>query len=366
MLTTDLALKMDPVYHGISKRFYENSDEFSDAFAKAWYKLTHRDIGPYVRCLGPFVPKEPQLWQDPIPKVDHKLVGEKEIGELKQKLLASDISISQLVKTAWASASTFRGTDNRGGANGCRLRLEPQRQWVVNEPKKLTKTLNALEEIMNNFNKSQTNGTRISLSDLVVLGGCAAVEKAALKAGTKLIVEFNPGRMDASTEQTDVESFSVLEPTSDGFRNYHDAKNERTSSELLLDKAQMLKLNANEMTVLVGGMRALNAICGESEMGILTKTPGTLTNDFFVNLLDMEISWNSSDIDKEVFEGRDIKNGKLIWRASSVDLLFGSNSQLRAISEVFASDDSKQDFVRQFTQVWSKVMDLDRFELKNS
>jgi catalase-peroxidase len=363
MFTTDLALKMDPTYAAISKRFHENPDEFADAFAKAWYKLTHRDMGPRSRCLGPLVPAEPQLWQDPVPDVSHELIGEQDIADLKGKILASGLSISQLVSTAWASAATFRGTDNRGGANGARIRLAPQKDWEVNNPAELGKVLKTLEQIQNDFNSSQADGKMVSLADVIVLGGCAAVEEAAKKAGHDVQVPFSPGRTDALQEQTDVDSFAVLEPTADGFRNYLRNGHNRRAEELLVDRAQMLTLTAPEMTVLVGGMRVLNANVGQSELGVFTKQPETLTNDFFVNLLSMNTEWQRSSQCEHVFEGRDHGTDELKWTGTAVDLVFGSNSQLRAIAEVYSCDDSQQAFVRDFVAAWDKVMNLDRFDL---
>ncbi len=362
MLTTDLALKVDPIYGPISKRFHENPDQLADAFARAWYKLIHRDMGPVSRLLGPWVP-EPQLWQDPIPEVDHELIGEEDIAALKGKLLASGLSISQLVFTAWASAASFRGTDKRGGANGARIRLAPQRDWEVNDPTELAKALQTLEAIQQDFNSSQSGGKKVSLADLIVLGGCAAVEQAAKNAGHDVTVPFAPGRTDASQEQTDVESFAVLEPTADGFRNYLRPKEKLPPEQLLLDRANLLTLTANEMTVLVGGMRALNANFGQSAHGVFTARPETLTNDFFVNLLDMGTEWKASASAENEYEGRDRATGEVKWTATAVDLVFGSNSQLRAISEVYACDDSKEKFVRDFVTAWDKVMNLDRFDL---
>jgi len=363
MFTTDLALRMDPDYAKISKRFHENPNEFADAFSKAWYKLTHRDIGPRSRCLGSLVPTEPQLWQDPVPDVGHELIGEQDIANLKGKILASGLSISQLVSTAWASAATFRGTDKRGGANGARIRLAPQKDWEANQPAELGNILQALEQIQNDFNASQSDGKMVALADLIVLGGCAAVEEAAKKAGHEVQVPFSPGRADASQEQTDVDSFSVLEPTADGFRNYFRDGHTRTAEELLVDRAQMLTLSAPEMTVLVGGMRVLNASVGQSELGVFTKRPETLTNDFFVNLLGAGTEWKKSSRCEHFYEGRDQGSGELQWTASAVDLVFGSNSQLRAIAEVYACDDSQQAFVQDFVAAWAKVMNLDRFDL---
>jgi len=363
MFTTDLSLKMDPIYAPISKRFHESPEEFADAFAKAWYKLTHRDMGPRTRCLGPLVPAEPQLWQDPVPDVTHDLIGEQDIVALKGKILASGLSISQLVSTAWASAATFRGTDKRGGANGARIRLAPQKDWEVNNPAELGKVLQALEKIQTEFNSLQPNGKMVSLADVIVLGGCAAVEEAAKNAGHDVQVPFSPGRTDASLEQTDVDSFAVLEPTADGFRNYLGVGHQRSAEELLVDRAHMLTLTAPEMTVLVGGMRVLNANAGQSELGVFTKRPEVLTNDFFVNLLDMNTKWQASSTSEHVFEGRDHGTGELKWTGTAVDIVFGSNSQLRAIAEVYACDDSQQAFVRDFVAAWDRVMNLDRFDL---
>ncbi len=357
MFTTDLALKMDPIYGPISKRFHENPDQFADAFARAWYKLTHRDMGPITRCLGPLVPAEPQLWQDPVPKVDHELIGDQDIAALKEKILASGLSISQLISTAWASAATFRGTDKRGGANGARIRLAPQKDWDVNNAADLGKALQTLEQVQKDF------GKQVSLADLIVLGGCAAVEQAAKNAGHDVQVPFSPGRTDASQEQTDVESFAVLEPTADGFRNYFGSGHTRSAEELLVDRAHMLTLTAPEMTVLVGGMRVLNANAGSSELGVFTKRSETLTNDFFVNLLDMNTQWKVSPKCEHLFEGHDSGTGELKWTGTAVDLVFGSNSQLRAIAEVYACDDSQKTFVSDFVAAWEKVMNLDRFDL---
>ena len=363
MFTTDLALRTDPIYEPISRRFHENPDEFAEAFAKAWYKLTHRDMGPRSRCLGPLVPEEPQLWQDPVPAVDHELIGAHDIANLKGRILESGLSLSQLVSTAWASAATFRGTDKRGGANGARIRLAPQKDWEVNQPEELSKVLPSLEQIRSDFNEAQSNGKRVSLADLIVLGGCAAVEEAAKKAGHELEVPFMPGRTDALAEQTDVDSFAVLEPTADGFRNYLRDGHARTAEELLVDRAHMLMLSAPEMTVLVGGLRVLNANVGGSELGVLTKQPGSLTNDFFVNLLSMDTEWKKSARCEHFYEGRDRGTGELKWTGSAVDLVFGSNSQLRAIAEAYACDDSQPAFVRDFIAAWDKVMNLDRFDL---
>ena len=364
MFTSDLALRMDPIYEPISRRFYENPDELSVAFAKAWFKLTHRDMGPYVRGLGSLVPSEAQLWKDPIPSVNHELVNEDDVAELKEVILKSNLSISQLVQTAWASAATYRGTDKRGGANGARIRLEPQKNWAVNNPGELSKALNTLEEIQKTFNNKQSNGKLISLSDVIVLGGCAAVEVAASKAGHDLGVPFAPGRTDALQEQTDIESFAVLEPKADGFRNYVEHGQQRSTAELLIDKAQMLNLTAPEMTVLIGGMRVLDANILNSKHGVFTKRSETLSNDFFVNLIDMSTEWKKSSDSDEVFEGYDRSSGELKWTGTSVDLALGSNSQLRAISEVYASNDGKQAFAKDFINAWSKVMNNDRFDLK--
>jgi catalase-peroxidase len=363
MLTTDLSLLADPEYKKISRRFYEHPDEFADAFARAWFKLTHRDMGPISRYLGPLVPKEHLIWQDPVPAVDHALIGEQDIVALKAKIIASGLSISQLVTTAWASASTFRGSDKRGGANGARIRLAPQKDWEVNQPAELAKVLQRLEAIQKDFNGVQSSGKKVSLADLIVLGGCAAVEKAAKKAGHEVKVPFSPGRTDASQEQTDVHSFAPLEPTSDGFRNYLRKGLEGSAAELLVDRANLLTLTAPEMTVLIGGMRVLNANFGHSEDGVFTKRPETLTNDFFVNLLDMNTKWQKSSTSEGVLEGRDRATGKLKGTGTVVDLVFGSNSQLRALAEYYACGDSQQAFVRDFVAAWSKVMNLDRFDL---
>ena len=363
MLTTDLALRMDPAYAPIAKRFLENPEELADAFARAWYKLTHRDMGPRTRCLGPLVPAEPQLWQDPVPDVDHELIGAKDIADLKGRVLASGLPVSQLVSTAWVSASTFRGTDKRGGANGARIRLAPQNNWEVNGPSEVAEVLAILEGIQGDFNSSQSGGKRVSIADLIVLGGCAAVEQAARNAGHDVRVPFSPGRTDASQEQTDADSFAVLEPTADGFRNFRGNGHRRSAVELLVDRACMLTLTAPEMTVLVGGMRALDANFGRSELGVFTRRPETLTNDFFVNLLDMNTEWQPSVAVEDQFEGRDRRTGELRWTGTRVDLVFGSDSQLRAISEVYACDDSHRAFVRDFVAAWDKVMNLDRFDL---
>ena len=362
MLTTDLALKLDPTYGPIAKRFHENPDQLAEAFAKAWYKLLHRDMGPVSRYLGPWVP-EPQLWQDPVPPVAHELIGEADVAVLKGKILASGLSISRLVSTAWAAAASFRGTDKRGGANGARIRLAPQRQWEVNEPAELGKALQALEKIQQDFNKSQSGGKRVSLADLIVLGGCAAVEQAAKNAGYTITVPYAPGRTDASQEQTDVESFAVLEPAADGFRNYLRPGETLSPETLLLDRAFMLTLTAPQMTVLIGGMRALNANFGQSPHGVFTERPETLTNDFFVNLLDMRTEWKASGSAKHVYEGRDRTTGKVKWTATAADLVFGAHAQLRALAEVYACNDAREMFVRDFVAAWDKVMNLDRFDL---
>ncbi|MDH3732942.1 MAG: catalase/peroxidase HPI [Gemmatimonadota bacterium] len=363
MLTTDLALRMDPIYGPISKRFLENPDEFADAFARAWYKLTHRDMGPRSRCLGSEVPAETPIWQDPTPAVDHEPVDDGDVAALKEKILASGLTVSQLAATAWASAATFRGSDKRGGANGARVRLAPQKDWAVNDPTQLASVLETLEGLRADFSGAQSNGKRISLADLIVLGGCAAVEAAARGAGHDVQVSFSPGRTDASQEQTDVASFGVLEPLADGFRNYVGSEQGKRPEELLIDRAQLLTLTAPEMTVLVGGMRALNANSGGSELGVFTDRPGTLTNEFFVNLLDVGTEWEAVNEDERVFEGRDRETGEVKWTGTGVDLVFGSNSQLRAIAEVYASDDAGSAFVRDFVAAWEKVMDLDRFDL---
>jgi catalase-peroxidase len=371
MLTTDLSLRVDPIYEKISRHFLENPQEFADAFAKAWFKLTHRDMGPRSRYLGPLVPAEPLLWQDPVPAVDHPLIGEQDVAALKARILASGLSISQLVTTAWASAATFRGSDKRGGANGARIRLAPQKDWEVNQSTELAKVLQTLEAIRKDFNGTQSGvhssgkpgGKKVSLADLIVLGGCAAVEEAAKKAGHDVKVPFSPGRTDASQEQTDVASFAVLEPTADGFSNYIRKGHEGSAAELLVDRASLLTLSAPEMTVLIGGMRALNANFGQSKHGVFTKRPEILTNDFFVNLLDMNTKWQKSATSEGVLEGRDRATGELKWTGTVVDLVFGSNSQLRALAEVYACSGSQQAFVRDFVAAWSKVMDLDRFDL---
>jgi catalase-peroxidase len=363
MFTTDVALKVDPVYAEISKRFYENPKELEEAFAKAWYKLTHRDMGPVSRLLGSEIP-EPQLWQDPVPEVDHELIDEQDITALKGEILASGLSISDLISTAWTSASTFRGSDHRGGANGARIRLAPQKDWQVNEPARLAKVIGTLEQIQEEFNQVQSGGKKVSLADLIVLGGCAAVERAAENAGYAVTVPFSPGRTDATQEMTDVESFAVLEPPADGFRNYvNHERLDRPAEELLVDRANLLTLTAPEMTVLIGGMRVLNTNHGSAPLGVFTKRPGTLTNDYFVNLLDMSTAWQKSTRCEHFFEGRDRQTGDVQWTATSVDLVFGSNSQLRAISEVYAASDGGEKFVRDFVAAWNKVMNLDRFDL---
>ena len=362
MLTTDLSLRFDPAYEKISRRFHENPDQFADAFARAWFKLTHRDMGPLSRYLGPLIPKEELIWQDPIPAVDHTLIDEQDIASLKSRLLASGLSISQLVTTAWASSATFRGSDKRGGANGARIRLAPQKDWEVNQPAELAKVLQKLEAIQKDFNGTQSGGKKVSLADLIVLGGCAAVEAAAKKAGQEVKVPFSPGRMDASQQQTDVESFAFLEPAADGLRNYVRKGLEGSAAELLVDKAQLMTLTAPEMTVLIGGLRVLNVNVGQSRHGVFTKRPETLTNDFFVNLLDMKTQWQKSAVEG-VLEGRDRSKGDLKWTGTVVDLVFGSNSQLRALVEVYACSDSQEVFVRDFVAAWNKVMNLDRFDL---
>jgi catalase-peroxidase len=363
MNTADMSLRMDPIYEPIARRFQKYPEEFADAFARAWFKLTHRDMGPRARCLGPEVPTEELIWQDPIPAVDHDLIDEKNITDLKNKILNSGLSISELVSTAWASASTFRGSDRRGGANGARIRLTPQKDWEVNQPAKLKKTLQILEGIQREFNDAQPGGKKVSLADLIVLGGCAGVEQAAKKAGHDVIVPFTPGRMDASQEQTDAQSFAVLEPVADGFRNYQKAKYSVSAEELLVERAQLLTLTAPEMSVLVGGMRVLNANFGQTQHGVFTMQREALTNDFFVNLLDMRTTWNAISEDHDVFEGRDRATGELKWTGTRVDLIFGSNSQLRALAEVYACEDSQKKFVQDFVAVWNKVMNLDRFDV---
>ena len=361
MLTTDLALRFDPVYEPISRRFHENPEEFADAFARAWFKLTHRDMGPIARYLGPEVPQETLLWQDPIPAVTHELIGAEDVAALKRQILDSGLTVSQLVSTAWASASTFRGSDKRGGANGARIRLEPQNGWEVNDPDQLATVLRTLEGVQASFNADRTD-KQVSLADLIVLAGCAGVEQAAREAGHEVEVPFTPGRADASQEDTDVESFSALEPTVDGFRNYLGKGHRLPAEYLLLDRANLLTLSAPEMTVLVGGLRVLGANSGQSSLGVLTRTPGTLTNDFFVNLLDLGTTWHATDESQEMFEARDA-GGQVTWTGSRVDLVFGSNSELRALAEVYASDDAKEKFVHDFVAAWVKVMNLDRYDV---
>jgi catalase-peroxidase len=362
MLTTDLALRFDPAYEKISRRFYENPEEFADAFARAWFKLLHRDMGPRSRYLGPWVP-EPQLWQDPVPDVDHELIGEQDIAALKRQILDSGLSIPELVSTAWNAAASFRGTDKRGGANGARIRLAPQKEWEPNEPSRLAKVLKGLERIQQEFNRSQSGGKKVSLADLIILGGCAAIEQAARNAGQNVTVPFAPGRTDASQEQTDVDTFDVLEPVADGFRNYMRAGDPLSPETRLLDRANLLRLTAPEMTVLVGGMRALNANFGQSKHGVFTDRPETLTTDFFVNLLDMSTAWSPSASEENVYEGRDRATGELKWTATAADLVFGAHSQLRALAEVYACDDATEKFVRDFVAAWDKVMNLDRYDL---
>jgi len=363
MTTADLSLRFDPGFEPIARRFRDNPDQFADAFARAWFKLTHRDMGPRCRYLGPEVPAEELIWQDPLPAVDHKLIDERDIAELKAKVLASGLSIPELVSTAWASASTFRGSDKRGGANGARIRLAPQKDWAVNQPARLARVLKTLDAVRETFNRSQSGGKKVSLADLIVLGGCAAVEAAAKKAGHDVTVPFTPGRTDASQEQTDADSFSVLEPAADGFRNYQKARFSVPAEELLVDRAQLLTLTAPEMTVLVGGLRVLGASVGQSQHGVFTERPAALTNDFFVNLLDMRTAWKPASDAGDVFEGHDRATGELKWTATRVDLVFGSNSQLRAVAEVYACADSQEKFVQDFVAAWSKVMNLDRFDL---
>jgi catalase-peroxidase len=363
MLTTDLSLRFDPAYEKISRRFLANPDQFADAFARAWFKLTHRDMGPRTRYLGPEVPKEELIWQDPIPAVNHKLIGAKEIALLKAEILASGLSVSELVSTAWAAASTFRGSDKRGGANGARIRLAPQKDWEVNQPPQLAKVLKTLEGIQSAFNGAQSDGKKVSLADLIVLSGCAGVEQATKNAGHNVTVPFTPGRMDASAEQTEVESFAVLEPIADGFRNYLKGKYSIPAESLLVDKAQLLTLTAPEMTVLVGGMRVLKTNFGGAQHGVFTRRPEALTNDFFVNLLDMGTEWKPVSPDADVFEGRDRKTGAVKWTGSRVDLVFGSHSQLRALAEVYGSSDAEEKFLHDFVAAWNKVMNLDRFDL---
>lgn len=361
MLTTDLALRYDPLYGPISKRFYENPDQFADAFARAWFKLTHRDMGPRVRYLGAEVPQEELIWQDPVPAADYDLINDNDIADLKKELLNSGLSIAALVSTAWASASTFRGSDKRGGANGARVRLAPQKYWEVNNPAQLSEVLSKIESIQAAFNSKQKGNKKVSIADLIVLGGCAAIEKAALDAGHKVIVPFTPGRTDASEAQTDISSFAVLEPMADGFRNYKKKGQQAAAEELLIDKAQLLTLTAPEMTALVGGMRVLGATYNGSNWGILTKRPQQLTNDFFVTLLDINTTWKKSSQDENIFEGMDRRTGSLQWTASRVDLIFGSNSELRALCEVYACEDGEKKFVDDFVAAWNKVMNLDRF-----
>jgi len=363
MTTADLSLRFDPIYEPIARHYLENPEEFADAFARAWFKLTHRDMGPRSRYLGPEVPAEELIWQDPVPAVDHEIIDGQDISNLKGKILASDVSVSRLVYTAWASASTFRGSDKRGGANGARIRLSPQKDWEVNQPSQLKAVLQILEKIQKEFNNSQSGGKKVSLADLIVLGGCAGIEQAAKNAGYNIIVPFTPGRTDASQEQTDVESFAVLEPKADGFRNYQKSKYAVSAEELLVDRAQQLTLTAPEMTVLIGGMRVLNTNFGQSRHGVFTERPETLTNDFFVNLLDMSIEWKPTSKDKDVFEGHDCATGKLKWTGTRVDLIFGSNSQLRALAEVYGCEDSQEKFLHDFVVVWDKIMNLDRFDL---
>jgi len=363
MSTADMAMRMDPIYEPISRRYMENPEEFADAFARAWFKLTHRDMGPRARYLGPEVPTEELIWQDPVPAVTHRLISKRDAAVLKEKILASGLSVSQLVSTAWASASTFRGSDKRGGANGARIRLAPQKDWEVNQPARLRKVLKSLEGIREEFNSAQSGGKKVSLADLIVLGGCAGVEKAARDAGHKVTVPFAPGRTDASREQTDVQAFAVLEPAADGFRNYLKARYSVKAEELLVDRAQLLTLTAPEMTVLVGGLRVLGANFKQSRHGVFTKRPETLTNDFFVNLLDMGTEWKAASETDDLFEGRDRATGKLKWTGTRVDLIFGSNSQLRAIAEVYACEDSQKAFVSDFAAAFGKVMNLDRFDL---
>jgi catalase-peroxidase len=363
MTTADLSLRFDPIYEPIARRYLANPEQFADAFARAWFKLTHRDMGPRSRYLGPEVPAEELLWQDPVPAADHKLIDAQEIAALKGKILAAGLTVSELVSTAWASASTFRGSDKRGGANGARIRLAPQKDWAVNQPAQLAKVLQALEEIQAGFNRAQSGGKKVSLADLIVLGGCAAIEHAAQNAGRQVTVPFTPGRTDASQEQTDVASFAVLEPQADGFRNYLKRKYSVSAEELLVDRAQLLTLTAPEMTVLVGGLRVLNTNFGQSPHGVFTKRPETLTNDFFVNLLDMGTTWQAAAGEDDVFEGRDRKSGELKWTGTRIDLIFGSNSQLRAVAEVYGCQDSQEKFLNDFVAAWDKVMNLDRFDL---
>ena len=363
MTTADLSLRFDPIYEPIARRFHQDPEAFAEAFARAWFKLTHRDMGPKARYLGPEVPAEDLIWQDPIPAVNHKLINKQDIASLKSQILASGLSVSELVSTAWASASTFRGSDKRGGANGARIRLAPQKDWAVNQPKQLAKVLKTLERIRKAFNNAQTGGKKVSRADLIVLAGCAGVEQAAKNAGHKVTVPFTPGRMDASQNQTDVESFAVLEPEADGFRNYQKTAFTISAEEMLVDKAQLLTLSAPEMTVLIGGLRVLGANVGGAQHGVFTKQAGKLTNDFFVNLTDMSIVWKPTSEAADTFEGRNRKTGDLKWTGTRVDLVFGSNSQLRALAEVYAQDDAKEKFVRDFVAAWNKIMNLDRFDL---
>ena len=363
MLTTDLSLRVDPTYEKISRHFFENPDQFADAFARAWFKLTHRDMGPLTHYLGPEVPKEAMIWQDPIPPVTHKLIDEKDIVVLKAKILDSGLTVSQLVSTAWASASTFRGSDKRGGANGGRICLTPQKDWEVNRPDQLAKVLKILEGIQSGFNTTQSDDKQISLADLIVLGGCAGIEKAVKNAGQEVKVPFTPGRADTTQEQTDIESFAVLEPSADGFRNYMKSEQTALAEEMLIDKAQLLKLTAPELTVLIGGMRVLDTNYDQSKHGVFTRRREALTNDFFTNLLDMSTSWITSSDSKELFEGHDRATGELKWTGTRVDLIFGSNSELRALAEVYACEDSREKFVKDFVTAWDKVMNLDRFDL---
>jgi catalase-peroxidase len=363
MTTADMSMRMDPIYEPIARHFQQNPDEFADAFARAWFKLTHRDMGPRARYLGPEVPAEELIWQDPIPAVDHNLIGDKDVASLKGKILGSGLSVSELVSTAWACASTFRSSDMRGGANGARIRLAPQKGWEVNQPDQLAKVLKTLEGIQSEFNRAQSGDKKVSLADLIVLAGCAGVEKAAKNAGQDVTVPFSPGRMDASQEQTDVEAMAVLEPIADGFRNYQKAKYSVSAEELLVDKAQLLTLTPPEMTVLVGGMRVLNTSFGQTKHGVFTDRPESLTNDFFVNLLDMGTTWKPVSEDKDLFEGSDRKTGKAKWTGTRVDLIFGSSSELRALAEVYAAADSQRKFVDDFVAAWTKVMNLDRFDL---
>jgi catalase-peroxidase len=363
MLTTDLSLKVDPIYEKISRRFFENPDEFADAFARAWYKLTHRDMGPRARYLGPEVPTEELIWQDPIPAVTFRLIDDNDIAALKSKILASGLTVSQLVSAAWGSASTFRGSDKRGGANGARIRLAPQKDWEVNNPGQLATVLQKLEGIQNEFNNAHTGGKKVSLADLIVLGGCTGIEKAAKNAGHDVKVPFTPGRADAWQDQTDLESFEVLEPGADGFRNYVKSHHKSSAEEMLVDKAQLLTLTAPELTVLVGGMRVLNTNFDKTQHGVFTKRPEALTNDFFVNLLDLGTAWNATSDSQSVFEGRDRKTGAVKWTGTRVDLIFGSNAELRAVAEVYGCTDSQEKFVQDFVAAWNKVMNLDRFDL---